>query len=79
MQYVDPNADPSLLTSKQRAQLYAQNDSPRKLASTLVRDHAFALGVGESPLRVHQFAGAAGWGKDDLGQPVETKVGNYEA
>ena len=46
--YVDPNTDPSLLTTDMKAKLYKQHESPRKTAELLVRDYAYINGAGDS-------------------------------
>ena len=67
--YVDPNTDPSLLTREMRAQLYKQNDSPRKHAESIVKDYAFLNGLGESTLP------SLG---DNIGRPaLETVIGEF--
>lgn len=46
--YVDPNTDPSLMTTEMRAKLYKQHESPRKTAEMLVKEFAYSNGVGDS-------------------------------
>ena len=69
--YVDPNTDPSLLTTDMKAKLYKQHESPRKTAELLVKDYAYVNGAGDSTRPVINKA------LDEGRRQAETVLGEF--
>lgn len=64
-----------MLTTDMKAQLYKQNDSPRKHTESLIKDFAFLNGVGDSTLPAMPLSSA-----DRVNQkkaPIDSNVGDF--